>query len=288
MYIVNPDCFVFQQATGTQHILITGTNSQVVIVGGNVVDVNGSWTNALTFSEIQIDDNSHRSMLLNAMTRCRLPRLEDSDRSGLSQLIAGDVIYNRTDNKIQFYNGSNWLALPPPQQHFIAPEGLRQTNGSSVSPTSIGTYPDEYVYLSLDESPAQKPQGFGGTWQIADSWVPGSDIGVKVWLHAPSTSPLRDGDAILRFHYTPLDKDGTDSITATSTTLSKTVEVRLATGSGGDINSGGKAYLIELGTIAAASLERLDCLRFNLDRNTNDANDTYDDPVGLGGIVLEY
>ena len=100
--ILNPELSVNQAVTGTDHIVLTGGNTEAILVGGVLV-ASG------TFPPIAISDTTTKSIIIGGgQTRVRVPRVAVSS---LTTPRDGDLVYDPTDNKGKMYGNGAWNAL---------------------------------------------------------------------------------------------------------------------------------------------------------------------------------
>jgi hypothetical protein len=111
--ISNPDLYVWERLDPEvdDHILISGENSEVVVIGGSVVDFEGGRRDRPAFRELRVRDESRRTVLVNAAGRVRVPKVTTAERDRMAQPSPGDVIFNTDVSKGQMYDGSEWKDL---------------------------------------------------------------------------------------------------------------------------------------------------------------------------------
>jgi hypothetical protein len=111
--ITNPDLYVYERVDpeADDHILVSGQDSEVVVIGGSLVDMDGGRRNVPEFRELRVRDRSNRAVLIDAKGRVRVPRLTTAERDRLSQPSPGDMIFNTDVSRGQMYDGSEWQDL---------------------------------------------------------------------------------------------------------------------------------------------------------------------------------
>lgn len=97
---------IFESAKPSSgHHVVIGSSCEATVSGGGVVGGLGA------SQELDVGDQSSKSVLLGSMWRIRLPRLSASDVSAFSNWAAGDTIFNTSTGKAQIYDGSAWQSL---------------------------------------------------------------------------------------------------------------------------------------------------------------------------------
>ncbi len=103
--------------------------------------------------------------------------------------------------------------------------------------------------------------GFLTNFAVPADWA-GESVGVYLYVYALAAE---DDEVLLEARYLPIDLgDSGTSITAASTVLTATVDVRTTAGSGGDVNVVVKVYKIDLGDMTgftAGQLGRITIMR---------------------------
>ncbi|MGH7726997.1 MAG: hypothetical protein ACREOU_16355, partial [Candidatus Eiseniibacteriota bacterium] len=99
------------------HIVIdesntANTHNEVTVIGGaSVNDAGGALLP-------RISDSGRITQLVNSMWRMRLPRLTTAEVTALALTVEGDVVFDRTQQKVFLFTGSSggWreIALGPP------------------------------------------------------------------------------------------------------------------------------------------------------------------------------
>lgn len=97
---------IFESAKPSSgHHVIIGSSCEAVLSGGGVVGALGA------SQELDVNDQSSKSVLVGSMWRLRLPRLSNTDISAFSNWAAGDTVFNSSTGKAQIYDGSAWQNL---------------------------------------------------------------------------------------------------------------------------------------------------------------------------------
>lgn len=93
------------------HIVVeppTGSDpdSEVAIIGGSLSDPSGIENE--THRALRISSGSRRMTLVGSALRSRLIQLTTAERDLLRQPVAGDLIYNNSLSRLEYYDGAAW------------------------------------------------------------------------------------------------------------------------------------------------------------------------------------
>lgn len=81
-------------------------DAEVVIVGGSLMDPSG--VEDETHRALRISSGSRRMTLVGSALRSRLVQLTTAERDLLRQPVAGDLIYNSTLSRFEYFDGAAW------------------------------------------------------------------------------------------------------------------------------------------------------------------------------------
>jgi len=159
-----------------------------------------------------------------------------------------------------------------------------QVNGTSYSLTTYGTGSLKNVgrAIRFDDAPAATPQVWATMWRTPPDWVSGTTVTPYLWCFVLAS--LSDNDVVFHISITAITSPESTT-TGPDSTLSKTVNVQAATGSGGDINNSDTLVRLAWPTFTpvAGALYKI-----NLWRETAHASDTYPNDFDVAIVDFEY
>lgn len=221
----------------------------------------------------------------------------------------GDLLTRDASNNIRLGIGAadtalrsngtdpSWGKLSPAymddrtRAHYIAIEDFTQINGTTMTLTSTGTYPQRYRYYGFVDAPASSPQALHCQWRVPQDYVSGGTVSIFCAAETPA-----GGTVHVRFHYVPLTVPaedviaGQEQLVATRTTLTHTtsdLDLALLIADPRPFNDIGYLGRLTFGT-ALTGLTAGDLVEINVDRLTTDAGDTYAGTIRFIGLEIAY
>ncbi len=219
-----------------------------------------------------VDGSTNKTSLL-VNNRLRLPRLTTTERTALTDLNQGDVVFDQTSQRLYLY-GSSWLPLISQRtRNIVLPATVLRSRTGTNPIADFGVYPGQFsAVLWSGSSPAK--DGVGIDWVVPEDFVPGTSMTFKV-LWAYSGPAVQNW--VCEFNF--LSAVANDPLTAGGTTLSATISANR-----------GPANNLLVDTIGTSSvgLDPGELLRINVNRNAPHASDNYTGQVRLISLVITY
>lgn len=195
-------------------------------------------------------------------------------------------------HQLQTWDGNGWQRVPVGQvtrRLWLPISTWTQIEGTGLTLSGKGAYPNTAVCFSFVDAPASGPQAIGITVGIPEDYVSGTPASASVVWAPGADAPAANRTWVGRLHYSRIT-DGTRYDAAEAGVASQAFGYWGGGGAGGSQPSGPRAVVTQPWTdvVPSASLAAGGVLRLAFDRFSTDAKDDFPQDVEVLGIVLEY